>query len=248
MVDFDCSAVTTNLSCGKGGFGVVLGQGADVGLFGRAAGNKPNSSGVAKKSVGGSYAPDTEFGNEVGGDEELFFFESGGFGKEGGGVSVVADAEKDEVEAGGIAEVGADLFFVSAGTDFGGGDFAMNAFDMDAGTMKGFVDHAVVTVFVVGGDPPFVSEVEAGGGPGPFELGEALIEGFGGGASGERDVEGAAGLEGGAAEGFPGCDHGVEPRGRFRKLVQNHKKRVPKFMIKAMGNSEVEAGSFRGMG
>ena len=98
-------------------------------------------------------------------------------------MAVVADAEKDEVEAGRIAEVGADLFFVGAGTDFGGGDFAMNAFDMDAGTMKGFVDHAVVTVFVVGGDPPFVSEVEAGGGPGPFELGEALVKGFGGGAS-----------------------------------------------------------------
>jgi len=72
MVDFDCSAVTTNLSCGKGGFGVVLGQGADVGLFGRAAGNKPNSSGVAKKSVGGSYAPDTEFGDEVGSHEKFF--------------------------------------------------------------------------------------------------------------------------------------------------------------------------------
>ena len=183
MVDFDCSAVTTNLSCRKSGFGVVLGQGADVGLFGRAAGNKPNSSGVAKKSVGGSYAPDTEFGDEVGSHEKFFLLQSGGFGKERGGVAVVADAEKDEVEAGRIAEVGADLFFVGAGTDFCGGDFAMNAFDMDAGTMKGFVDHAVVTVFVVGGDPSFVSEVEAGGGPGPFELGEALVKGFGGGAS-----------------------------------------------------------------
>ena len=61
-------------------------------------------------------------------------------------------------------------------------------------------------------------------------------------------MEGAAGLEGGAAEGFPGCDHGVEPRGRFGKLVQNHKKRVPKFFIKAMGNSEVGLAVFGELG
>ena len=102
-----------------------------------------------------------------------------------GQISAGAEDDHDEgwQNAIGLCGGAAGCFLAGGHQSGGGGDFAMNAFDMDAGTMKGFVDHAVVTVFVVGGDPPFVSEVEAGGGPGPFELGEALVKGFGGGAS-----------------------------------------------------------------
>ena len=178
MVDFDCSAVTTNLGCGKGGFGVVLGKGTDVGIFGGATGHEPDRPSVAEERVGGGDAPDAEFGNEVGCDQEFFFFESGGFGEERRGVAVVTDSQKDEIEAGRIAEVVADLLFVGASTDFSSADFAMDAFDMNSCALEGFVDHTVVAVFMIRGDPPFVAQVEAGGGPGPFEAGEALVQGF----------------------------------------------------------------------
>ena len=157
MVDFDCSAVTTNLGRGKGGFGVVLGKGTDVGVFGGATGHEPDRPSVAEEGVGGGDAPDAEFGNEVGCDQEFFFFESSGFGKERGGVTVVTDSEKDEIEAGWIAQVVADLLFVGASTDFGRADFAMDPFDMNSCALESFVHHAVVAVFMIRGDPPFVA-------------------------------------------------------------------------------------------
>ncbi len=223
MVDFDCSAVTTNLGGGKGGFGVVLGKGTDVGIFGRATGDEPDGAGVAEERVGGGNAPDAEFGNEVGGDEELFFLECGRVGEERGGVAIVPDSKKDEIEAGRIAQVVADLLFVGTGSDLGRADFGMDAFDMDSGAVESFMDHFVVAVFVIGGDPALVPEVEAGGGPRPFQAGEALIEGLGGGAAREGDVKSAPGLQGGAPEGFPTGHHSVEPEGGFGELVAKHK-------------------------
>lgn len=148
-------------------------------------------------------------------------------------MAVVADSQKDEIEAGRIAQVVADLLFVSASTDFGSADFAMDAFDMNSCPLEGFVHHAVVAVFMIRGDPPFVAQVEAGGGPGPFEAGEALIEGFRSGTAREGNVEGATGLEGRTAEGFPTCNHGVEPRGWFRKFVQKHNKNSAKILLKS---------------
>ena len=103
MIYFDCSAVTTNLGRGKGGLGIVLGEGADVGFFGGATGDEPDGAGVAEESVGGGNSPNAQLGNEVRGDEEFFFLESGRVGKKGGGVAVVSDSEKDEIEAGWIA-------------------------------------------------------------------------------------------------------------------------------------------------
>ena len=157
MVDFDCSAVTTNLGRGKGGFGVVLRKGTDVWIFGGATGHKPDCPCVAEECVGGGDAPDAEFGNEVGCDQEFFLFEGGGFGEERGGVAVVPDPEKDEIEAGGITQVVADLLFVGTSTDFGSADFAMDAFDMNSCALEGFVHHAVVAVFMIRGDPAFVA-------------------------------------------------------------------------------------------
>jgi len=157
MVEFDCSAVTTNLGRGKGGFGVVLRKGTDVWIFGGATGHKPDRPRVAEKSVGGGDAPDAEFGNEIGCDQKFFFFESSGFGKERGGVAFVPDSKKDEIEAGRIAQVVADLLFVGASTDFGSSDFAMDAFDMNSCALESFVHHTVVAVFMIRGDPPFVA-------------------------------------------------------------------------------------------
>ena len=222
MVDFDCSAVTTNLGRGKSGFKVVLGKGTDVGIFGGATGHEPDRPRVAEKGVGGGDAPDAEFGNEVGCDQEFFLFESSGFGKERGGVTVVTDSEEDEIEAGWIAQVVADLLLVGASTNFSSADFAMDAFDMNSCALEGFVDHTVVAVFMIRGDPPFVAQVEAGGGPGPFEAGEALIEGFRSGAARKGNVEGPTGLKGRTAQGFPTGYHGIKPRGRFREFVQKH--------------------------
>ena len=233
MVDFDCSAVTTNLGRGKGGFGVVLGKGTDVWIFGGATGHKPDRPRVAEERVGGGDAPDAKFGNEVGCDQELFFFESGGFGEERRGVAVVTDSQKDEIEAGRIAQVVADLLFVGASSDFSSADFAMDAFDMNSCALEGVVYHAVVAVFMIRGDPTFVAEVEAGGRPGPFEAGEALVEGFGSGTAREGNVKGATGLEGRTTKGFPTCNHGVEPRGRFRKFVQKHNKNSAKILLKS---------------
>ena len=233
MVDFDCSAVTTNLGCGKGGFGVVLGKGTDVWIFGGTTGHKPDRPCVPKEGVGGGDAPDAKFGNEVGCDQEFFFFESGGFGEERRGVAVVTDSEKDEIEAGRIAQVVADLLFVGASTDFGSADFAMDAFDMNSCALESFVHHTVVAVFMIRGDPTFVAEVEAGGRPGPFEAGEALVEGFRSGAARKGNVEGTPGLEGRTAQGFPTCNHGVEPRGRFRKFVQKHNRNSAKNLLKS---------------
>lgn len=138
----------------------------------------------------------------------------------------------------------ANIFFVRAGSDFRGADFGRNAFEMNARALKSLVDQAVVAVFVIGGNPAFVPEVEAGRRPGPREGGETLVEGAGGGAAGEGNVKSAAFLEGGASEGFPAGDHGVEPGSGFRKLVQKHKSRLAKWQGEAMSNSAVEAGSF----
>lgn len=157
MVDFDSSAVTTNLGCGKGGFGVVLGKGTDVWIFRGATGNKPDRPAVAEERVGGGDAPDAEFGNEVGCDQEFFFIESGGFGEERRGVAVVTDSQKDEIEAGRIAQVVADLLFVGASTDFSIADFAVDAFDMNSCPLESFVHHTVVAVFMIRGDPTFVA-------------------------------------------------------------------------------------------
>ena len=223
MIYFDCSAVTTNLGGGKGGFGVVLGKGTDVGIFGGATGDEPDGAGVAEERVGGGDSPDAEFGNEVRGDQQFFFFEGGRVGEEGGGVAIVPDSEKDEIEAGRIAQVVTDLLFVGAGSDLGRADFGMDAFDMDSGAVESFLDHFVVAVFVIGGDPALVPEVEAGGGPRPFQGGEALIEGLGGGAAREGNVKSAPGLQGGAPKGFPTGHHGIEPEGGFGEFVAKHK-------------------------
>ena len=157
MVDFDCSAVTTNLGRGKGGFEVVLGKGTDVGIFGGATGHEPDRPSVAEEGVGGGDAPDAEFGNEVGCNQQFFLFESSGFGKERGGVTVVTDSEKDEIKAGWIAQVVADLLFVGTSTDFSSTDFAMDAFDMNSCALEGIVYHTVVAVFMIRGDPSFVA-------------------------------------------------------------------------------------------
>ena len=171
MVDFDCSAVTTNL-CGRESSGrVVGGEGTDIGFLGGSTGEEPDGTGVAEKGVGGGDAPNSQLGYEVGGDEEFFLFEGGGIRKEGCGVAVVTDTEEDEVEAGRVAELGTDPFFVFASTDFGGGDFGADSFNLDAGSLEDFLDHAEVTIFMIGIDPAFIAEVEAGGGPRPLEGG-----------------------------------------------------------------------------
>jgi hypothetical protein len=213
MVDFDRSAVTTNLGGGKGGRRVVLGEGTDERFLGWSPGNKPDGSGVAEKGIGRGDPPDSEFRDKIGCHQELFLFEGGGFGKEGRGVAVISNPEKDQIKAGGVAKVVPDLFFICTGTDFGGSDFGMNPFDVNPCSMEGLLNHSIVAVFVVGGDPSFVSQVEAGGGPGPFQFRKALVERFRSGASREGYVEGAPGLEGRTSEGFPSCNHGVHPSG-----------------------------------
>ena len=86
-------------------------------------------------------------------------------------MAVVTDTEEHEVEAGRVAELGAYPFFVFASTDFGGGDFSADSFNLDASTLEDFLDHAEVAIFVIGIDPAFIAEIEAGGGPGPLEGG-----------------------------------------------------------------------------
>lgn len=171
MVDFDRSAVTTNL-CGRESSGrVVAGEGTDIGFLGGSTGEEPDGAGIAEKGVGRGDAPDSQFGYEIGGDEEFFFFKGGGFGKEGCGVAVVTDTKKDEVEAGRVAKLGTHPFFVFPGADFGCGDFGTDSFNLDSGTLEDFFDHEKVAIFMTGIDPAFVAEVEAGGGPRPLEGG-----------------------------------------------------------------------------
>jgi hypothetical protein len=157
MVDFDRSAVTTNLGGGKGGRRVVFCESTDKRFLGLSPGNKPDGTGIAQEGKRGGDPPKSEFGYKIGGHQELFLFEGGGFRKEGGGVAVISNPEKDQIEAGRIAEVIPDLFFICTGTDFGGSNFGMNPFDMNSCSMKGFLNHSIVAVFVVGGDPSFVS-------------------------------------------------------------------------------------------
>jgi len=75
-----------------------------------------------------------------------------------------------------------------------------------------------------------------------------MVEGFGSGTAREGNVEGATGLEGRTAQGFPASNHGIKPGSRFCEFVQKHNKTVPKFYSKAMSNSSVEAGSFHRIG
>jgi len=171
MVDFDCPAVTTNFCGGESSGRIVGGEGTDIGFLGGSTSEEPDGTGIAEKGVGRGNAPDSQFGYEIGGDEEFFLFEGGGIGKEGCGVAVVTDTEEDEVEAGRVAQLGTYPFFVFASTDFGGGDFGADSFNLDAGTLEDFLDHAKVAIFMIGIDPAFVAEVEAGGGPGPLEGG-----------------------------------------------------------------------------
>jgi hypothetical protein len=156
MVDFDRSAVTTNLGGGKGGRRVVFCESTDKRFLGLSPGNKPDGTGIAQEGKRGGDPPNSEFGYKIGGHQELFLFEGGGFRKEGGGVAVISNPEKDQIEAGRIAEVIPDLFFICTGTDFGGSNFGMNPFDMNSCSMKGFLNHSIVAVFVVGGHPSFV--------------------------------------------------------------------------------------------
>ena len=171
MVDFDRSAVTTNL-CGRESSGrIVGGEGTDIGVLGGSTSEEPDGAGIAEKGVGRGNAPDTKCGDKIGGDEEFFFFEGGGIGKEGCGVAVVTDTKEYEVEAGRVADLGMDPFFIFPGADFGCGDFGTDSFNLDAGTLEDFLDHAKVAIFMIGIDPAFVAKVEAGGGPGPLEGG-----------------------------------------------------------------------------
>jgi hypothetical protein len=156
MVDFDRSAVTTNLGGGKGGRRVVLGEGTDERFLGWSSGNKPDGSGVAEKGIGRGDTPDSEFRDKIGCHQELFVFKGSGFGKEGGGVSVISNPEKNQIKAGGFAKVVPDLFFICTGTDFGGSYFGMNPFDVNPCSMEGLLNHSIVAVFVVGGHPSFV--------------------------------------------------------------------------------------------
>lgn len=71
-------------------------------------------------------------------------------------MSVISNPEKDQIKAGGISEVVANLFFICTGTDFGGSDFGMNPFDMNPCSLEGLLNHSIVAVFVVGGHPSFV--------------------------------------------------------------------------------------------
>ena len=59
MVDFDCSAVTTNLRGREGGGKVVAGEGTNIGFFGGSTGDEPDGASIAKKGVGGGDAPDS---------------------------------------------------------------------------------------------------------------------------------------------------------------------------------------------
>ena len=138
-------------------------------------------------------------------------------------MSIVPDSKKDEVKPGWIAQIVPDLFFIGPGPDFGRPNFSVNPFDMDPGAVKGFLNHPVVAVFVIRGDPAFIPQVEAGCGPGPFQSSQALIEGFGSGAPGQGDMEGSAGLKGGSSQGFPTGHHGLHPSGGIGEFVQKHK-------------------------
>ena len=86
-------------------------------------------------------------------------------------MAVISDPEEDEVEAGRVADLGMDPFFIFSGADFGGGDFGADSFDLHSCSLEDFLDHAEVAIFMIGIDPAFVAEVEAGGGPGPLEGG-----------------------------------------------------------------------------
>ena len=171
MVDFDCSAVTTNLCGGKSSGRIVGGEGTDIGFLGGSTGEEPDGASIAEKGVGRGDTPDSQFGYEIRGDEEFFLFEGGSIRKEGGGVAVVADTKEDEVEAGRVAQLGTYPFFIFAGTNFGCGDFGADSFNLHAGALKDFLDHTEVAIFMIGIDPAFVAEVEAGGGPWPLEGG-----------------------------------------------------------------------------
>ena len=157
MVDFDCSAVTTNLCGGESSGRVVGGEGTDIGFLGGSTGEEPDSASIAEESVGRGDTPDSQLGYEIGSDEEFFLFEGGSIRKEGGGVAVVADTKENEVEAGRVAKLGTHPFFVFASTDFGGGDFSADSFNLHAGALKDFLDHTEVAIFMIGIDPAFVA-------------------------------------------------------------------------------------------
>ena len=143
-------------------------------------------------------------------------------------MAVVPDPEEDKIELGGIAELRLQALLVIAGSDFGGADFGVNPFDFGAGGVESFVDHPVIAVLVIRGHPAFIPEVEMGGGPRPFQLGQSLVERLGGGATRKGNRKRAAGLEGGASQGFPAGDHGLDPRRRVGEFVQSHPKIMPK--------------------
>lgn len=157
MIDFYCPAVTTNLRGGEGGGKVVAGEGTDIRFFGGSPSDEPDRASIAEKGVGRGNAPDTKFGDKIGGDEEFFFFQAGGIGEEGCGVAVLSDPEDDEVEAGRVADLGMDPFLIFPCPDFGGTDFGADSFDLHSCTLEDFLDHAEVTVFMIGIDPAFVA-------------------------------------------------------------------------------------------
>ena len=86
-------------------------------------------------------------------------------------MAVISDPEDDEVEAGRIADLGMDPFFIFPCADFGGGDFGADSFNLDASTLEDFLDHAEVAIFMIGINPAFIAQIEAGGSPGPLEGG-----------------------------------------------------------------------------
>ena len=59
MVDFYCSAVTTNLRGGEGGGNVIASKGTDIGFFCGSPSDEPYGASIAEKSVGGGDSPDS---------------------------------------------------------------------------------------------------------------------------------------------------------------------------------------------
>ena len=228
MVDFHGPAVTPNLRGGERGRRVAGGEGADVGLLGGAARHKPDGAGKAEKMEGGGDAGDAQLRNKVWGHEEFVLFQGLGSGKEGGGMTVVADAEEDQVKLGRVAQICFEAFLVVPGADFGFADLGMDSFDLGSRSVEGLVDHAVVAVLVIRRNPALISQIKVGGGPGPGQLGQSLIEGFGGGTSGEGNRKGAPGLEGGPSQRFPAGHHGLHPGRGVDKLMQSHPETMPK--------------------
>lgn len=130
--------------------------------FGGAQDVEDGVGGVVDAVEGEGHAPRFFLGDVVGGDKGAFDLEGLCLWEEGGGVSVIAHAEHDEVK-GLVLEDGAEFFFILFGVvlDLIFGDHAVDVMGCDEHFLKACLHgHAVVALRVGWGDGSFVAPEE----------------------------------------------------------------------------------------